>query len=162
MGNCIGKRNRKKFVLFVISINFLVIILIIYNSCNLKYVIYQYEFDKSVEKRLVWLTIFLTLELFIEIFLFVLLIFHFYLIFSALNTYEFFKNMYSFTRNPFNNGCCLNFNQFISSQTGKQNVDLNFLIKKEEIDESNSGNSQNSSRKVSDNEMPTLTIVENN
>lgn len=119
----------------------------------------SYYQKSSFSNRLIWLTLYLICELIIELFLLILIIFHFYLIFNAITTYEYFKNLYTNTRNPFSAGYCNNFNNFILRKTENQNIDLDYLIKKEEIDcKSETSSSGAESRK----EFETNNITETN
>lgn len=135
--------------------------LIIYTGCNLEEEVETYYTKNSFSNRLVWLTLFMIFELIVELFLFILTIFHFYLIFNAITTYEYFKNLYTNTRNPFNAGYCNNLNDFILRKTEGQSIDLDYLIKKEEIDYKSDTSSSGADSK-NDSLALNMTITETN
>ena len=121
VGNCIGKRNRRLFIIFLLF-GTLGCLSAAYTSA---YFYYEYA-DVASDIDRYWaigITLFYTT---IAVCLFGLLISQSLMICLALTTYEHLKAMYKDIANPFNDGCMSNCLNFWNIKKGERNITKNY------------------------------------
>lgn len=126
VSNCIGKHNRKSFLLFLLFSMLTTLEILYINMYNL--------IDEDIREdkaRIIYSLAFVIISSFLFFSVGMMLFLQTYLISIGLNTIEYFKGGLKKDRNPFDEGFCANWCKFFRKRRGNKNIDFTYFKSKE-------------------------------
>ena len=130
ISNCVGRRNRKFFIIFLIFTTLLCSEILTLSILKGKK---EYNNEKNGNrniKRLIFLGIYTFISFIIGIYVTFMLILQVFLVFAGLTTNEYLRGTYIKQKNPFNEGCCRNFINFIKNDSHSKSINQEYLLYK--------------------------------
>ena len=122
ISNCVGKRNKKCFLLMLwlgLLTIFEILLLSLYNLLD--------EKSRNDKSRVIYSLVFLALSSFLFFSIGMMLCLQMYLISNGMNTVEYFHGSYKKNSNPFNEGALKNWWNFLKRRRSHRTVDLKYL-----------------------------------
>lgn len=132
MSNCVGKRTRRRFLFTILSIAFYFSFLALVSLWRLEDELRNKPFTIYRSAYLAFFAVVYAGSAFFANFL---AGFHCYFICTGQTTIEFLTKKYKSEKNPYNKGLCANVSEFLFSDRTNKYIDLEYLQKAEELNE---------------------------
>ncbi|KAL8254236.1 hypothetical protein R6Q59_032457 [Mikania micrantha] len=139
VGQCIGRRNYRSFLMFVSSTALLCFY--VFTMCWVNIIMNMQDNGSSLWEAIMKSPVFgilISYTFTVQWFVGGLSAFHLYLVITNQTTYENFRSRYERRKNPFNRGCAINVKEILFSKTPRSQIDFRAFVNPEMYSQYNS------------------------